>query len=113
LSSAGQSNCRSIHYSVGEDFNSADISSIERGKTTAAELVSTFGEPFSKTVISEDEEKWIYTHASGTAKAQNYLVTMRVESEGIQKTLDLLLKDGVVVNYTYNEGPISGVTTSQ
>ena len=81
---------------------------IAKGETTATNLVELFGEPFSKTVVSGNEEKWIYTYQSGTASAQSYLVTMKTKTEGSMKTLDILLKDGTVVNYTYNEGPIQG-----
>ena len=105
--------CATSNYNVGKDFDSAAVSSIERGKTTAADLVATFGEPFTKTVISEHEEKWIYTHISGTAKAQSYIVTMRVESEGTHKTLDLLLRENVVVNYAYNEVPMSSLFSNR
>lgn len=64
-----------------------------------------FGEPFSKTVLSETEEKWIYTYSSGTASAQSYVFTTKVESTGTQKTLDILLKNDVVTNFTFTEGP--------
>ena len=64
-----------------------------------------FGEPFTKTVISETEEKWIYTYGSGTATAQSYVLTTKVESKGNQKTLDVLLKNGIVTNFSFAEGP--------
>lgn len=105
--------CATTNYSVGRDFDSSAVASIERGTTTATELISMLGEPFTKSVISANEEKWIYTHISGKATAQNYIVTMRIESDGLQKTLDLLLKDGIVVNYTYNEVPVSSFTSSR
>jgi len=97
--------CATSSYSVGRDFSSQDVSKIVKGKTTSADLVQLFGEPFTKTVISETEEKWIYTHASGTATAQSYVVTMKVESKGNQKTLDVLLKNGIVTNFAFTEGP--------
>lgn len=96
--------CASSSYNYGRDFETHNISRIEKGKTTSNELVSMFGEPFLKTVVSASEEKWVYTYTSGTTKAQSYIVTMKVETIGTQKTLDILIKDGVVLNYAYNEG---------
>ena len=76
----------------------------------AAPLIFGFGEPFTKTVLSETEEKWLYTYSSGTASAQSYVFTMKVESTGRQKTLDILLKNGVVTNFTFTDGP--GLTST-
>ncbi len=95
--------CATSSYSVGRDFSSENIKSIVKGKTKNTELIKLFSQPFSKTVISKNEEKWIYTYSSGTASAQSYLVTTKVETTGNQKTLDILLKDGVVINYTFTE----------
>lgn len=83
------------------------MSQVTKGKTTAAELRQMFGEPFSKTVISETEEKWLYSHSSGTVR----VVAMKAQTTGRQKTLDLLLKDGVVTNFAYTDGPAPVYTT--
>lgn len=96
--------CATSSYSVGRDFSSENVKSIVKGKTKSTELIQLFGQPFSKTVISANEEKWIYTYSSGTASAQSYLVTTKVETTGHQKMLDILLKDGVVINFTFTEG---------
>ncbi|MEW8509044.1 MAG: hypothetical protein AB2598_20350 [Candidatus Thiodiazotropha sp.] len=97
--------CATSNYSVGNDFPSNNVSKIEKGKTTTMELIRLFGDPFSKTVISSTSEKWIYTYSAGTATAQSYLVKTKVEAKGIQKTLDILIENGVVSNYTFTEGP--------
>ena len=57
-------------YSVGRDFNSSAVSQIVKGETTKDDIVRMFGEPFSKTVISENEEKWMYVYDAGTVKVQ-------------------------------------------
>lgn len=103
--------CATSNYTVGNDFPTENIDKIEREETTSSDLVSLFGEPYSKSVISEDTEKWLYTYSSGTAKAQSYIVTMQVETTGEQKTLDVLLKNGVVVNFTFTEGKTPYSTT--
>ena len=102
------SGCATSSYSTGRDFDSSSVNQIIKGETAKADLLQMLGQPFSKTVISENEEKWIYMYSSGTAKAQSYFFTMKVESTGQQKMLDILLCDGIVTNYTYNEGPMPG-----
>jgi outer membrane protein assembly factor BamE (lipoprotein component of BamABCDE complex) len=102
------SGCATSSYSTGRDFDSSSVNQIIKGETTRADLLQMLGQPFSKTVMSENEEKWIYMYSSGTAKAQSYVFTMKVESTGRQKMLDILLRDGIVTNYTYNEGPTPG-----
>ena len=102
--------CATSSYSVGKDFSSSNVSKIVKSKTTKTDLLNLFGEPFSKTVISSTGEKWIYTYSAGTASAQSYLVTTKVETKGIQKTLDILIENGVVTNYTFTEGPAPNVS---
>lgn len=85
---------------------STNISQIVKGKTTSSELVALVGEPYTKTVLSETDEKWIYMYSAGTAKAQSYVFSMDVQTTGTQKTLDVLISEGVVVNYAYTEGAL-------
>jgi hypothetical protein len=89
---------------VGKSFTSENVSQIVKGKTTSEEMVSLFGEPYTKTVISATDEKWVYMHSEGTAKAQSYIVTMDVKTTGTQKMLDVLITDGVVANFAFTEG---------
>jgi hypothetical protein len=105
LSLAG---CATSTFSSGRDFPSAHVASIVKGKTTTAELRQLFGEPFYKTVVSESEEKWVYTYSQGKAHAQSVIVATSVKTTGSQKMLDILVKDGIVTNYTFSEGPLPG-----
>jgi hypothetical protein len=98
------SGCATSSYSVGKNFASENVSQIVKGKTTTEEMVTLFGEPYSKTVISATDSKWIYMHSKGTAKAQSYIVSMDVKTTGTQKMLDVLVTDGVVVNFAFTEG---------
>ena len=104
--------CATSNYSVGNPFPSENVQKIVKGKTTSSELISLFGQPFTKSVISESEVKWTYTYASGTAKAQSFVLTTKVETTGTQKTLDVLVKNDLVVNYSYteNQNPYSSTT---
>ncbi|AGE25880.1 MULTISPECIES: hypothetical protein [Pseudomonas] len=104
--------CATSHYTAGRDFSSANVASITKSKTTTSELKSLFGEPYAKSAVSETDEKWIYTYTSGSAHAQNYVVTMKVTTTGTQKTLDVLIRNDVVINYTFSEGPAPGTTTA-
>ena len=102
--------CATSHYTAGRDFPSASVASITKGKTTTTELKSLFGEPYAKSAVSETDEKWIYTYTNGSAHAQSY--TMKVTTTGTQKTLDVLIRNDVVINYTFSEGPAPGTTTA-
>ena len=104
--------CATSHYTAGRDFPSAGVASITKGKTTTTELKTLFGEPYTKSAVSETDEKWIYTYTSGSAHAQSYVVTMKVTTTGTQKTLDVLIRDDVVINYTFSEGPAPGSSTA-
>ena len=96
--------CATSNYSVGMEFDSTNVEKIEKGVTKSSQLVEWFGEPYTKTVISGTEEKWIYMYSSGTATASSGILTMKLENSGTQKTLDVLISNGVVVNYAYSEG---------
>ena len=104
--------CATSHFTAGRDFPSASVGSITKGKTTTTELKSLFGEPYAKSAVSETDEKWVYTYTNGSAHAQSYVVTMKVTTTGTQKTLDVLIRNDVVINYTFSEGPASGTTTA-
>ncbi|MNJ41865.1 hypothetical protein D3C77_368070 [compost metagenome] len=104
--------CATSHFTAGRDFPSTTVASITKGKTTTAELKSLFGEPFAKSAVSETDEKWVYTYTNGSAHAQSYVVTMKVTTTGTQKTLDVLIRNDVVINYTFSEGPAPGTTTA-
>ncbi|MBY0418861.1 MAG: hypothetical protein K2W88_12475 [Pararheinheimera sp.] len=99
------SGCATSSYSVGKNFASENVSQIVKGKTTSEELIMLLGEPYTKTVLSASDEKWIYMHSEGTTKAQSYIVSMNVTTTGTQKMLDVLISNGVVANFAYTEGP--------
>lgn len=96
--------CATRSYTVGKPFPSEKVELIKKGETTASEIEAMFGQPFSKSATSATQEKWIYSYVQGTASA-----TMgAVSSTSNQKTLDLLMDDGIVINYTFMEGAIPG-----
>ena len=93
----------STNYSVGNEFSSENISMIIKSQTTKDELVNFFGQPQIKSVLSESDEKWVYSYVKGTASAESMLLTTKVNSTGVQKMLDVLIRNGVVINYAYTE----------
>lgn len=99
------SGCADSEFRYGRDFPTEHVGRVVKGRTTAAEMRQWFGEPFSKAPLSATEERWLYTHAAGTARAQSFIVGAAVQSSSRHKTLDVLLRDGVVTNYTFTEGP--------
>jgi hypothetical protein len=98
------SGCATSSYSIGKDFSSEKVQEIVKGETTSEELTKMFGEPYSKTVISSTDEKWIYMYTKSESKAQSFIVTMNVKTTSAQKTLDVLITNGVVTNFVYTEG---------
>lgn len=95
----------SNNYESGSQISAENVNRIVKGKTTEAELVAMFGQPMTKSVVSEKETKWIYTHNAVSASAQAF--TMKTTSSAEMTTLDILLRDGVVVNYAYTKSPLN------
>jgi outer membrane protein assembly factor BamE (lipoprotein component of BamABCDE complex) len=81
----------------GTKFTKEQVSNIEKKVTTENDLIRVFGEPSIKTVISETGEKWVYSYTGGSASSQAF--TMKTTSEISTHTLDILLENGVVVNF--------------
>lgn len=98
------SGCATSNVTAGRDFSSANVAKIVKGKTTVDEMTQMFGQPFTKVVLSQTEEKWMYFYNQTASTAQNYVVSMSVKTASHQKTLDVLITNGVVSNYTFTEG---------
>ena len=81
----------------GKQFTAEQVSQIKKNITTTSDLISIFGEPVLKSVLSETDEKWIYTYTGGTASAQVY--TAKVKSNISTHMLDILISSNVVVNF--------------
>lgn len=95
--------CAASNVTVGRDFPSQNASKIVKGKTTVNELIALVGQPFIKTPISATEERWHYQYTSSSSQAQSYIITMDVTTSTFQKTLDVIINDGVVTNFTLNQ----------
>lgn len=90
-------------WSVGTDFDLSKAEQIEKGATTKEEVVMLFGEPYSKSVLSANSEKWMYVYQHGSVTTK---YGSGYESSNNQKMLDVLFEDDVVVNFTSTDKPI-------
>ena len=97
--------CATRTTTSGRDFDASKLGDIRKGVTTGDELVGLLGEPFSKSVKSEDEVIWYYSWVKATSRASLGWSSPNVKTEGYKKRLEVLIKNGVVVNYTFDEGP--------
>ena len=100
--------CATASFTQGKQFDTTKVSLIEKGKTTASQITDWFGQPFTKTVTGADGETWVYMHMQGQSKAQSYVFSVNVQTEGNMKKLDLLFTNGVVENFTFTDGGLPG-----
>ena len=97
--------CVTRTTTAGSEFDASKITSIKKGVTTSDELVGLLGKPLSKSVKSEDEVLWTYSWVKATSKTSMGWTSPNVTTGGYKKNLEVLIKNGTVVNYTYDEGP--------
>ncbi len=97
--------CATRTTTTGRDFDASKIGDIKKGVTTTEAVIGLLGQPFSKSVKSEDEVIWYYTSVKATSTASLGWNTPNIKTEGHKKNLELLIKNGLVVNYTLDEGP--------
>ncbi len=91
----------------GHDFISSAVPRIEKGSTPASQILHWFGEPYEKKPLSESETIWLYAWSRPAADPTVVPFGHRnVGNTGYKKTLWLLIRDDVVVNYAYEEGII-------
>ena len=89
----------------GTSFTPKQVSLIKKGITDEVSLVNLLGQPQVKTVISETDVKWIYTYTEGSASAQAF--TMKTTSNFTTHMLDILVRDGVVINFAETHTPVN------
>ena len=106
------SGCATSEYSSGRDFSGENVPQIAKGETTAQQVVSLFGEPYSKTVTSSTDEVWTYMYVTGSAKVQSYIVSAKVRSTSQSKMLSIILTNGKVSNFTYTNGQPTSINVN-
>jgi len=80
----------------GRDFDENKATQIVAGKTTQGDLLSLMGEPVKKDVINEHDVKWVYEYVTSNAAVRMFSTKPQVDVT--KKTLEVLIRDGVVVN---------------
>ena len=90
---------------TGRDFDTSKIHDIKKGVTTSDELVHLLGQPLSKSVESANVAVWEYSWKKTTSRATTSSGDAVITTDGDQKTLAVLIRNGVVVNYTYKDDP--------
>ena len=110
---AALTGCATSTYTMGNDFASANVASIVKGTTTEADLLRMFGQPYTKSVLSDTQSLWVYMHLAGTAHAQAMLLSTSVQSTSTTKQLEVFMTNGIVTNYTFTDSPLSGNTTTR
>lgn len=102
----GLTACASSRVTTGVNFDDKQITHIKKGETTKEQLVTLLGQPFNKSIIDANSEKWVYLYTDVTSKAQSYVFAMKVNTTGIKKQLEVLVEKDTVTNYTYTEAPL-------
>lgn len=93
------------NVNTGTSFTTEQVSKIVKGSTTEARLVELLGQPQVKTVLNEKDVKWVYSYTEGSASAQAF--TMKTTSNFTTHTLDILVRDGVVLNFAETHSPLN------
>ena len=104
--------CATRTSTAGRDFDSSKVNEIEKGVTTTSQVLSWFGEPYSKVPVSASAVKWHYGWARTTANVTPGVFGRTVDTKGMKKSLWLFIQNDVIVNYTYEEGPFEKHTKS-
>jgi outer membrane protein assembly factor BamE (lipoprotein component of BamABCDE complex) len=91
-------------FNDGFDFPNENVDLIVNGKTTGDEIIEMFGGPLQKIEVSESEEHWRYFYSTGFEIKESGFLTDETQSSRWHKTLVIVLKHGVVTNFTYTEG---------
>jgi len=98
---------------TGRDFDEGKVNQIRKGVTTASAIAALYGEPDSKEILSANDVMWHYTYVNEEHKTRSAPFTATVtQTSGYRKRLDILLRDDVVLNFTYVKAPIQAQAES-
>jgi outer membrane protein assembly factor BamE (lipoprotein component of BamABCDE complex) len=89
----------------GRDFDSSKVKEIQKNKTTTEEITQWFGQPYATKIISTNQIGWLYSWRKSTVTVDRLRHAAKGKETGYRKRLELLISDGIVVNYTFEEGP--------
>ena len=95
----------SSNYESGARIDETKVQEIVKGKTSEQQIVQWFGEPQFKTVLNDKDTKYVYTHTESSASAQAFTMNTTLSSK--QTTLDVLVRDGVVLNFALQKSDMA------
>lgn len=101
------SGCVSMEH--GKPLAKDSLSRIQKGRTTKQEVEAMYGKPQSTSLNMDGSETLAYSYGSVTGKASPMafipIVGLFAKSKGESQTqsLQILIKDNVVSNYSYSE----------
>src|SRR5262245_58387861 len=90
---------------TGRDFDSSKIQDIHKGGINSNALARRRGEPLDESGRSSTEEVSESSWKEATSRATTRSGDAVIATIGDQKTLVVLIKNGVVANYTYKDDP--------
>lgn len=99
--------CATATFVTGRDFDTSKISLLVENKTTAAELIEYFGQPYGTSITGDGSEVWSWLYSHGKSHAQSYVFSMDVKTEMTGKRLTVTLKNGVVQKFSFTDGPLT------
>ena len=88
--------CVTTHL-YGTDFNMNDARTIENNVTTKADIIKTFGEPYTKEIKKSGLEIWNYIHI----KTDTDIITKKDKVH--TKNLIIAIQNSVVIKFDYSE----------
>lgn len=92
---------------------------IKQGVTTTSELIAMFGQPYSKSIKSADEVEWLFHYVTVTSPTSFVTTTAPNDNiawhdvKGYRYLLKVIIRDDVVIDYHYNEGPFYHMGTDR
>lgn len=99
--------CATSTSTTGSAFNSSVVPRIRKGVTTAPQILHWLGEPYDSKRVSATETMWLYTWSRPAANPTVVPFGHRnIGTTGYKKTLWLIIRNDIVVDYTYEEGII-------
>lgn len=71
--------------SFGTDFKQEDVASIHKGETTEAQLLQTFGNPYTTTSNSNGTRTltWTYAHATAFSPGKGKSLMVKLNESGV------------------------------
>ncbi|MEI9864066.1 MAG: hypothetical protein WDN00_05835 [Limisphaerales bacterium] len=92
--------CATKTITNGREFDVTKIGSIQKGTTTSEQLIQLLGPPFTTSEQPAGAVIWDYTWKKGKSTTTHGSDGTVVTSTGDKKTLEVLIINGVVENYT-------------